>query len=58
MWRDNNVFNSLGIPSLTFGCARKREEKSGRLYFEIQDLVKTAKIYAQVAYGISNRPRR
>ncbi len=58
MWRDNNVFNSAGIPSLTFGCARKQEPNAGRLYFEIQDLVNTAIIYADVAHKICNLPCR
>src|SRR5438093_1091455 len=41
MWRDNNVFNAARIPSLTFGCARRRDE-AGRLYLDINDLVLTA----------------
>ena len=48
MWRDNNVFNAAGIPSLTFGCARRKDE-AGRLYLEIHDLEVTATVYAQVA---------
>jgi acetylornithine deacetylase/succinyl-diaminopimelate desuccinylase-like protein len=48
MWRDNNVFNAEGIPSLTFGCARRKDE-GGRLYLDIEDLVVTATVYAQVA---------
>ncbi len=51
MWRDNNVFNSAGIPSLTFGCARKKDE-AGRLYLDINDLVLTATVYARVARSI------
>ena len=51
MWRDNNVFNAAGIPSLTFGCARKKDE-AGRLYLDIEDLVVTATVYAQVAQSI------
>ncbi len=51
MWRDNNVFNAAGIPSLTFGCARKKDE-AGRLYLDIEDLVVTATVYAKVAQSI------
>ncbi len=51
MWRDNNVFNSVGIPSLTFGCARRKDE-NGQLYLDIGDLVTTATVYAQVAENI------
>jgi acetylornithine deacetylase/succinyl-diaminopimelate desuccinylase-like protein len=57
MWRDNNVFNSMGIPSLTFGCARRQEPNGGRPYFDIRDLVNTAIIYAEVAYSICNQPQ-
>src|SRR5206468_1266760 len=51
MWRDNNVFNAAGIPSLTFGCARKKDE-AGRLYLDIEDLLAIATIYAPVAQSI------
>jgi acetylornithine deacetylase/succinyl-diaminopimelate desuccinylase-like protein len=51
MWRDNNVFNAAGIPSLTFGCSRRKDE-AGRLYLDIEDLVVTATVYAQVAQRI------
>ncbi len=57
MWRDNNVFNSVGIPSVTFGCSRLQEPNGGRLYFDIQELVNTAIIYADVAYNICNQPK-
>lgn len=57
MWRDNNVFNSMGIPSLTFGCARNQEPNAGRLYFDVQELAITAVLYADIAYRICNRPR-
>jgi acetylornithine deacetylase/succinyl-diaminopimelate desuccinylase-like protein len=52
MWRDNNVFNSNGIPSVTFGLPRKREPAGGRLYFEVDDLVLTANVYAELAAAI------
>src|SRR5487761_59902 len=55
MWRDIIVFNAAGIPSVTFGPPRKSEEGSGRLYFELSDLVIAAQIYAHVAYAISNQ---
>jgi len=55
MWRDNNVFNAAGIPSLTFGCARRKDE-AGRLYLDINDLVITATVYAQVAQNICDQP--
>jgi acetylornithine deacetylase/succinyl-diaminopimelate desuccinylase-like protein len=55
MWRDNNVFNRAGIPSLTFGCGRTRGE-DGRLYLDIGDLVTTATVYARVAQSLCEKP--
>lgn len=52
MWRDNNVFNEAGIPSLTFGPPRRREKETNRLYFEIADLADMANIYARAAAAI------
>ncbi len=52
MWRDNNVFNEAGIPSLTFGPPRRREKETNRLCFEIADLANMANVYAQVALAI------
>ncbi len=52
MWRDNNVFNETGIPSLTFGPPRTREKETDRLCFELADLVNMANVYARVAAAI------
>ena len=52
MWRDNNVFNEAGIPSLTFGPPRRRDKETNRLCFELDDLVNMANVYAEVAYAI------
>ena len=49
MWRDLIVFNEVGIPSITFGPPRRREPETGRLYFDLDDLVLTAKLYAYMA---------
>ncbi len=57
MWRDIIVFNTAGIPSVTFGPPRKSDEASKRLCFELSDLVTAAQIYAHVAYAISNQAR-
>ena len=54
MWRDNNVFNAAGIPSLTFGCGRRKGE-DGRLYLDVGDLVTTATVYAQVAHRLCGK---
>jgi hypothetical protein len=55
MWRDNNVFNAAGIPSLTFGCPRRKAD-DGRLYLDVGDLVTTAAVYAQVAARLCAKP--
>jgi acetylornithine deacetylase/succinyl-diaminopimelate desuccinylase-like protein len=52
MWRDNNVFNEAGIPSLTFGPPRTREKATQRLCFELSDLANMANVYARVAIAI------
>lgn len=55
MWRDINVFNSMGIPAVTFGPPRRKDENGNRLYLDIKDLVNMAAIYAHVAHRICNR---
>jgi len=49
MWRDTNVFNSLGIPSLTFGLGRGEAHVQGTGHYELDDLVACTKIYALTA---------
>lgn len=57
MWRDNNVFNRVGIPAMTWGPSRGRADVQGRGNFELDDLVDAAKMYALVALRISgDRP--
>ncbi|HKE25596.1 MAG TPA: M20/M25/M40 family metallo-hydrolase [Bryobacteraceae bacterium] len=57
MWRDNNVFNEAGIPSLTFGPPRSRDPETGRLCLNVDDLVQTVRVYSQVAAAICREPR-
>jgi acetylornithine deacetylase/succinyl-diaminopimelate desuccinylase-like protein len=49
MWRDTNIFNAVGIPSLTFGPSRGSAAVQGTGHFELDDLVAGAKIYALTA---------
>jgi acetylornithine deacetylase/succinyl-diaminopimelate desuccinylase-like protein len=49
MWRDTNVFNAVGIPSLTFGLGRGVAHVQGTGHYELDDLVACAKIYALTA---------
>ena len=56
MWRDSNIFNEYGIPSVNFGPGRPSGsehyiDRSG-FSVEIGELVDTAKIYAATAIEI------
>lgn len=53
MWRDTNVFNNAGIPSLTYGPSRGRADVQGQGYFELDSLVACAKVYALVALRLA-----
>jgi acetylornithine deacetylase/succinyl-diaminopimelate desuccinylase-like protein len=51
MWRDLNVFNEVGIPSVCYGPPRQREPMSGaqNRAMKIADLVQATKVYALTA---------
>jgi acetylornithine deacetylase/succinyl-diaminopimelate desuccinylase-like protein len=53
MWRDTNVFNGAGVPSLTFGPSRGRADVQGEGFFALDDLVDAAKMYALTALGVA-----
>jgi acetylornithine deacetylase/succinyl-diaminopimelate desuccinylase-like protein len=68
MWRDINVFNAVGIPSVTFGPPRwilenpGEEERRGSTdpggkakYFDREDLVNAAKVYARLALDMCGK---
>jgi acetylornithine deacetylase/succinyl-diaminopimelate desuccinylase-like protein len=48
MWRDLNVFNEVGIPSVCYGPPRQRDALSGaqNRAMKISDLVAATKVYA------------
>jgi len=48
MWRDLNVFNEIGIPSVCYGPPRQRESMSGaqNRAMRVADLVQATKVYA------------
>jgi hypothetical protein len=62
MWRDTNVYNEFGIPSLTFGptrykMGRHKHRTSNRYqtidrYLTIPDMVMAARVYARTALEI------
>jgi acetylornithine deacetylase/succinyl-diaminopimelate desuccinylase-like protein len=51
MWRDLNVFNEVGIPSVCYGPPRQRDPFSGagNRAMKISDLVAATKVYALTA---------
>jgi hypothetical protein len=55
MWRDINVFNEVGIPSLTYGPPRSNPDEAdrgkGKFMFK-KDLVDAARVYALTALEI------
>jgi acetylornithine deacetylase/succinyl-diaminopimelate desuccinylase-like protein len=53
MWRDTNVFNPAGIPSVTFGPSRGKADVQGQGHFELTDLVAAAKMYALIALQVA-----
>ena len=54
MWRDLNVFNEVGIPSICYGPPRQREPVSGagNRAMKIADLVQATKVYALTAMDL------
>ncbi len=52
MWRDTNVYNRVGIPSLTFGPSRGKAAEQGTGFIELDDFIDGAKIYALTALSI------
>jgi len=63
MWRDNNVFNEAGIPSLTYGPPAGFSPGgvgaagTGHFFITKQDLAAAAKIYALTAFNLCNQPK-
>jgi acetylornithine deacetylase/succinyl-diaminopimelate desuccinylase-like protein len=53
MWRDTNIYNNAGIPSLTFGPSRGRAHVQGQGFFALDDLVDAAKMYALTALNVA-----
>lgn len=59
MWRDMNIFNELGIPSVCYGPPRQRERFSdaGDRAMRVEDLLAAAKVYAATALSICGQAR-
>jgi acetylornithine deacetylase/succinyl-diaminopimelate desuccinylase-like protein len=56
MWRDTNIFNAAGIPALTYGPSRGSAAVQGTGFFELDQLVAAAKIYALTALDLAGTP--
>ena len=52
MWRDTNVYNRVGIPSLTFGPSRGKAAVQGTGSMELNNMIEGTKIYALTALAI------
>ncbi len=52
MWRDTNIYNSRGIPSLTFGPSRGKAPGQGEGFVRVSDFIDGAKIYALTALDV------
>ncbi len=63
MWRDNNVYNEVGIPSLTYGPsagfspAGVGAAGTGHFFITKQDLATSAKVYALTALDLCNQSK-
>lgn len=55
MWRDINVFNAAGIPSVMYGPGPS--VGGGQLAMHIDDLVRAARAYALIALDVCTQPR-
>jgi acetylornithine deacetylase/succinyl-diaminopimelate desuccinylase-like protein len=50
MWRDSNVFNEVGIPTVVYGPGAS--VGGGNFAMEIEDLMKAAEAYATIAMEV------
>ncbi len=57
MWRDINIFNEVGIPAATFGPAVGAGSFGEAFCITLDDLYKTAQIYALTALDICRQDK-
>ena len=55
MWRDTNIFNEVGIPAVDYGPGAGRG--GGNVGIALDDLLKTAQVYALVVLDICNQKK-
>lgn len=56
MWRDLNVFNEVGIPSLTYGPPLGLSSQGWSYFIRRDDVNLAAQLYAMIALDVCNRP--
>jgi acetylornithine deacetylase/succinyl-diaminopimelate desuccinylase-like protein len=54
MWRDSNVFNEVGIPTVVYGPGASTG--GGNLAMDIDDMVTAARVYAAIAIEVCGVP--
>jgi len=59
MWRDVNVFNEVGIPTVTYGpgASTGMYGEHGTMFVTVEELEAIAKVYALVALDVCNREK-
>jgi acetylornithine deacetylase/succinyl-diaminopimelate desuccinylase-like protein len=59
MWRDVNVFNEVGIPTVTYGpgASTGMYGEQGTMFVTVEELEAIAKVYALVALDVCNREK-
>jgi hypothetical protein len=57
MWRDLNVYNEIGIPSVTYGPPLGLSSEGWSYFIRADDIVRAAKLYALIALDVCSRPR-
>jgi acetylornithine deacetylase/succinyl-diaminopimelate desuccinylase-like protein len=56
MWRDLNVYNEIGIPSVTYGPPLGLSSEGWSYFIRAEDILRAAKLYALIALDICSRP--
>jgi acetylornithine deacetylase/succinyl-diaminopimelate desuccinylase-like protein len=59
MWRDVNVFNEVGIPTVTYGpgASTGMYAEQSTMFVTVEELESIAKVYALVALDLCNREK-
>lgn len=58
MWRDLNVYNEVGIPSLTYGPPLGLSAEGWSYFIRREDINLAAQLYATIALDICNRDKK